>query len=268
MVRDVRDDLVNMPSHNPPPSGVSAMIAMTHRELIRLTRQPSRVAVAMVTPVVIWLMLAAGLSGTMQLGDGAGGYATYLAPGMASMVIVFTAIFAAMSLIEDADAGFLQSALTSPTPRWSLVGAKILGPGGIGWVQAALLIPAVILIGAEVTAQGLILALLALLLMSVGLTGLCLAMAWRISSAQGFHGVMNIILMPMWVLSGSVMPLDGAAGWLRTIMLINPLTWPTSAMRDALGMGASMDAAIGWPLSAGFAVFGVAAAAVVMRRPR
>ena len=255
-------------SYNPPPSGLMAMIALTRRELIRITRQPSRVAVAMGTPVVIWLMLAAGLGGAIQLGDGAGGYATYLAPGMASMVIVFTAIFAAMSLIEDADAGFLQSALTSPAPRWSLIGAKILGPGGIGWIQAALLLPAVFLIGASVTAQGMLLALLALMFMSIGLTGLCLAMAWRISSAQGFHGVMNILLMPMWVLSGSVMPLDGAAGWLRTIMLINPLTWPTSVMRDALGVGASTDAAIMWPLTIGFAVFGVAAAGVVMRRPR
>lgn len=253
--------------------GWGAMLALTRRELVRLTRQPSRVAVAIGTPVVIWLMLASGFGEVVRVGgDGAagaaqgGGYAMYLAPGMASMVVVLSSIFAAMSLIEDADAGFLQSALVSPAPRWSLIGAKIVGGGLIGWAQAALLVPAVVILGASAPLWGVAAALVALLLMSVGLTGLCLALAWRVSSAQGFHGVMNIVLMPMWVLSGAVFPLDGASGWLRMVMMVNPLTWATTAVRVSLVGGSG--AWLAWGLTVAFAVAGVGWAWVVMRGRR
>lgn len=249
---------------------VRACAALTWREIIRLIRQPARVAAAIGTPAVIWIMLAAGFAGSMSLGDDIGGYAGYLAPGMASLVVMLSAIFAAMSLIEDADSGFLQSALTSPAPRWTIIGAKVMGGGLIGWVQAVLLLPATVLLGLPVTPSGLMSAMAALFLMSVGLTGLSLAFAWRMGSAQAFHGVMNIILMPMWILSGSVMPLAGASDWLATIMLVNPLTWPTSAVRIGITGQAGDGQLVGavWALTIAFAVGGLTAAFVSMRSRR
>jgi ABC-2 type transport system permease protein len=83
----------------------------------------------------------------------------------------------------------------------------------------------------------LLLAAIGLVVISVGSSGLGLAAAWWIDSTQGFHGVMNLVLMPMWLLSGSLFPIAGASPWLRGIMMINPLYWPTAAVRESLSGG-------------------------------
>jgi ABC-2 type transport system permease protein len=76
------------------------------------------------------------------------------------------------------------------------------------------------------------------------LTGLGFLIAWNMQSTQGFHGIMNLFLMPMWLLSGSLFPAAGAAGWLKTIMVFNPLTYGVSAFQQVLlGPGGPLQAA-------------------------
>jgi len=82
--------------------------------------------------------------------------------------------------------------------------------------------------------MGFVLAVMALAAISVAINGLGLAAAWRIDSSQGFHGVMNLVLMPMWLLSGALFPAAGASVWLRAVMYVNPLYWPTAALRASL----------------------------------
>ena len=75
--------------------------------------------------------------------------------------------------------------------------------------------------------------------MAFGLTGLGFILAWRMDSTQGFHAIMNLFLMPLWLLSGALFPLDGAPHWLRMIMRLNPLTYGVSALHHALAMRAA-----------------------------
>jgi ABC-2 type transport system permease protein len=215
------------------PSGLPALVWLTRRELVRFARQPSRIVAAVGTPLLLWLFFGAGFAGTVAVGDGAS-YRGYLLPGMASLAVMFSSIFAAMSLIEDRRAGFLQSVLASPAPRWAVVGAKVTGGSIIAAAQGALILLMAPLLGIPVTLQGFAMAVAALVVISVAINGLGLAAAWRIDSTQGFHGVMNLVLMPMWMLSGAIFPLTGAAVWLQALMLINPLYWPTAALRQAL----------------------------------
>jgi len=70
--------------------------------------------------------------------------------------------------------------------------------------------------------------------MAVALTAFGFAFAWRMDSTQGFHAVMNLVLMPMWFLSGAIFPLSGAPGWLDSVMRLNPLTYGTAALRQVL----------------------------------
>ncbi len=88
-------------------------------------------------------------------------------------------------------------------------------------------------------------------------------LAWRCPTSAAFHAVMNLVFMPMWLLSGAFFPADGASGWLRFVMQINPMSWCTTAIRDALaGAGA------GWPLLAAVAFAAVMLATTTWRLSR
>ncbi len=222
-------------------TGVSTISALTNRELLRFIRQPSRIVAAIGTPMIIWVVLAGGFAGSFAAGTSGGSYGAFLVPGMSAMTVVFASIFAAMSLIEDRNEGFLQTVLVSPAPSAAMVLGKALPASVLACAQGMLIVLASPLAGLSPGAMGLLMALGALMLMSLGVVGLGLGAAWRVNSTSGFHGVMNLVLMPMLLLSGAFFPIDTAAGPMRTIMRINPLSWPVGCVRSALD-GASAPA--------------------------
>ena len=242
-----------------------ALQSLATREVVRFVRQPSRVVAGIGTPLLLWGFLASGFAQTFSgVGSGDASSALFLLPGIATLVAVFSSIFAAMSLIEDRREGFLQSVLVSPAAWWSVVGAKALGGGLIATAQAWLVLLAAPLVG-QVSVTGLLLAGLALALTAVAVTCLGLAAAWWVNSSEGFHGVMNLVLLPMWLLSGAFFPPEGAAGWLRVVMWCDPLRWPTEAVRSALGAGTTEAVAWAWVGTVAFPIAMVALVGVVMR---
>ncbi|MDX2148692.1 MAG: ABC transporter permease [Planctomycetota bacterium] len=259
--------------------GWGALGALLGREITRFFRQPTRPIAAVATPLMILVFLAAGFARTFApAGDASGlaqgvgepgSYGSFALAGMISLAVMFSAIFSAISLIEDRNSGFLQGVLVSATPRWALVGAKVGAGSLLAAAQGALLLPALPILGIWPDPLSLLIAMAALTCLAIGVCGLALALAWRVDSIQGFHGIMNGVLMPMWLLSGSVFQVAGSAGWLRALMLANPLTWPTEAARHALTGAAGLPEAVGglvWPLTIAFAAVGVGLALAMMRR--
>jgi len=260
-------------------TGLPAFLAMLTREWTRFVRQPSRVVSSILTPLMMWVLVSSGLSGAMSMmgttpsGDGApagptAGYAAYSLPGMATLTVVFSAIFGAISLIEDRHSGFLQGVLVSPAPAWSWVGAKLIGGSLLATAQASVLLPLVVAHGTPLTFAGLLAAVAGMFLIATAVGGVALALAWRVDSVQGFHGVMNMILMPMWLLSGGLFPISTSAGWLRWLMLANPLTWGTDVVRCGLGATSSVPGGVGvaWLVAAAFAAASAAFALISMTR--
>lgn len=252
--------------------GVGAFTALLRREVVRFVRQPSRVVGAVGTAVLIWIVLGSGFAGSFSAAAPQGGgtlaYSAYLVPGMASMVVLFTSIVAAISLIDDRHAGFLQSVLVSPTPTWAVVGSKVAGCAILAVGQGCLVLLASPLAGVPLTPLGFVLSVAALACIALGVGGIGLALAWKIDSVQGFHGVMNLVLMPMWLLSGAFFPVASAAGWMRWVMLMNPMTWATEALRGALlheGSGA-LGVGPAWIGALAFAAIGVGLPWTVIRR--
>jgi ABC-2 type transport system permease protein len=214
----------------------TAAATLWRRELVRFCRQPSRIAGAVGTPLVFWLFLGSGLSGSFRLPGGPAGldYLQYFFPGTVVLVLLFAAIFSNISVIEDRHEGFLQGVLVAPVPPVAIAGGKVLGGATLAWLQGMLLLALAPLSGIALTwrsalAAAAVLALLALLLAAVGF-----AFAWKVDSVQGFHGVMNVVLMPMWLLSGALFPVGGVPGWLGLLMRVNPLTYGLAALRHAL----------------------------------
>lgn len=201
---------------------------------MRFFRQRNRVVAAVVTPLVFWLMLGLGLDRALVVGGGgvgeAGeqegvGYLAYFFPGVVVLMVLFTAIFTTISVIEDRREGFLQGVLVSPASRGSIVAGKALGGTVITLLQALVMVALGVVLFGFPGFGALFGSLLVLGLIAVGLTGIGLAFAWPMDSTAGYHAVMNLLLMPMWLLSGAVFQAETATGPVKWLMLCNPLTY-------------------------------------------
>jgi ABC-2 type transport system permease protein len=226
------------------PNAWVAARSLCARELVRFFRQRNRVFGAIGQPIVFWILFGAGLGPSFRIDAQTGTdvrYAEYFFPGTLMLILLFTAIFTTISVIEDRREGFLQSVLVAPIPRWSMVLGKLLGGTLIALVQGllflALGLAAGSLLGFHFTwSPASLVALVAMMFTSaLALTGLGFVLAWRMDSTQGFHAVMSVLLMPMWLLSGAFFPASsGLLGW---ILRFNPLTYGVAGVRRLLYAG-------------------------------
>lgn len=215
------------------PSAWLAVGTLWRREVVRFLRQRSRVVGALGSPVVFWLLIGLGLGRSFRPPGSSAeiGYLEYFFPGTLVLILLFTAIFSTISVIEDRREGFLQSVLVSPAPRWSVVLGKIAGGATLAWVQGLLFCILAPITGIELSLAGAAALVPITLLVAFGMTGLGFLVAWPMESTQGFHAIMNLVLIPMWLLSGALFPAAGAPTWLQWVMWANPVTYAVSAVR-------------------------------------
>ena len=245
----------------------TALGALVLREFVRMLRQPTRIVATLGTAAVFWLLAASGFAGSLTLpGEDQATYSVYLLPGIALMVVLFGTIFGAIGLIQDRHSGFLQSVLVSPVSLWTVAMSKLLPACLLATLQGLAVLAAVFLLdGSGAGAVGLLQSTLALFFGAAGVLSIGLALAWRIDSVAGFHGVMNILLLPGWILSGAMFPVDGASGWLSVIMKANPLHWVHRCV--GAGIGATESAGVlAWGVTIAFPVAGVALLLLTIRR--
>ena len=195
------------------------------RELVRFWRQKSRVLGVVASPLVFWLIMGYGSNDLARFYSGA-----------LVLTVMFSAIFSTISIIEDRREGFLLSMLVSPAPRTSLVLGKIMGAATLAWIQGLIFLAFAPLAGVGISPAGLLPVVGAVFLISFTLTGMGFAIAWKMSSTSGFHAIMNLLLVPMWMVSGSLFPMATAHGAIRAIMWANPLTYSISLLNGLLGL--------------------------------
>lgn len=204
------------------------------------------------SPVLFWLVIGSGLGDSFRAGGTAEGrgYLEYFFPGALVLTLLFTSIFCMMSVIEDRREGFLASVLVSPAPRASVVLGKVLGGTTLAVAQGALFLLLAPLAGVGLGLTEIVSTLGSMLLVSFGLTALGFCVAWQLDSTHGFHALINLLLVPMWLLSGAVFPASGASQWVGWLMRLNPLTYGLTLVRYALDAdSAARTEATGWPLS-------------------
>lgn len=206
------------------------------REVVRFYRQRSRVIGVIASPIVFWLVIGSGFGSSFNSGASAGQqhYLEYFYPGALIMIVLFTSIFTMMSVIEDRKEGFLLSVLVAPVPRSAIVLGKVLGGTTLSTIQGLIFLAFSPLVGVHFTLASFFLIVLSIFLVSFALTALGFAIAWPMDSTQAFHAIINLFLIPLWLVSGALFPLSGASGWLRAIMEINPLTYGVEALRTLL----------------------------------
>jgi len=216
------------------------VLTLCQRELTRFFRQRSRVIGALVQPLLFWVLVGAGFRASFRppgVPDGTS-YAEYAYPGILAMVLLFTAIFSTISVVEDRRAGFLQGVLVAPVGRASIVLGQALGCTALAVLQGALFLVLASVVGVSLSISATLGVTAVMVVAAFGLASLGLAIAWRLDSTQGFHAIMNLLLLPMWVLSGAFFPAAGVPGWLGWAMRLNPMTYSLAAIRRCLYLGA------------------------------
>ncbi len=210
------------------------------RDLALFFRQPSRVLGALAQPLLFWVVLGAGLTPSFSGGEP---YARFFFPGVVAMMLLFTSISTTMSVIEDRHSGFLQGVLAAPGGRASVAAGKTLGGALVGFFHAVLLLPLAPLAGYSVGGADWPMVLVSLFLSAVGLTAVGFVFAWRLDSTAGYHVVMSVVLLPLWVLSGALFPLGPTHPAMAWAGRVNPMSFVVSTLRDGLG-GAPLGGAL------------------------
>lgn len=206
------------------------------REIVRFYRQRSRVVGVIASPLLFWLVIGSGFGTSFRSGNAPGQqhYLDYFYPGALIMIVLFTSIFAMMSLIEDRKEGFLLSVMVAPVPRSAIVLGKVLGGTTLAAIQGLIFLAFAPFVGVHMGVIDFLLVVFVVFLVSFALTSLGFAIAWPMDSTQAFHAIINLFLIPLWLLSGALFPLAGASGWLRLVMRLNPLTYGVEALRSLL----------------------------------
>jgi ABC-2 type transport system permease protein len=209
------------------------------REIVRFYRQRSRVVGVLASPLVFWVVLGSGFGNSFRAAGGQGQqhYMDYFYPGTLILIVLFTSIFAMMSLIEDRKEGFLLSVMVAPVPRSAIVLGKVLGGTTLSAIQGMIFLVFAPFAGVHLDPLQVLLVAVVVFLVSFALTALGFAIAWPMDSTSAFHGIINLFLIPLWLLSGALFPLSSASVWIRALMYMNPLTYGVEALRDLLYPG-------------------------------
>src|SRR5208337_1842607 len=214
-------------------------LSLWWREIVRFYRQRARVVGVIASPLLFWIVIGSGFGTSFRSTAATGGqhYLDYFFPGALTMIVLFTAIFTMMSVIEDRKEGFLLSVLVAPVSRSVIVLGKVLGGATLATLQGLIFLVFAPALGVHFTLTSFGLTVLTIFLVAFSLTALGFIIAWPMDSTQAFHGIINLFLIPLWLLSGAMFPISRASGWIRVVMYMNPLTYGVEALRALLYPG-------------------------------
>ena len=234
-----------------------AVSIVWRRELIRFRTDRLRAITSLVQPVLFLFVLGTGLSRLASHGLPTGvDFKTFIYPGVLAMSVLFTSIFSAASIVWDREFGFLREMLVAPVRRWAIVVGKCLGGATVATFQGIIFLA---LAGvAHVPYDPLLLLTLVgeLLLLSFTLTAFGVMMAARIKQIQAFMALTQLIVLPLFFLSGALYPLNGLPAWLTVLTRLDPLTYIVDPMRSAVFSHLSVSPLAVQTLSPGITWFG------------
>jgi ABC-2 type transport system permease protein len=212
-----------------------AMLMVWRRDIIRLTRMPTRLISGIAQPLLFLFVLGAGLEGAIGSRGAAGvDYQEYLFPGILAMSVLTSALFSSMAIVWDREFGFMREMLVAPVSRSTLVLGKALGGGTVSVLQGIVLVVVAPVVGVSFTFASFFEMLGFLLLLAFALTAFGMVIASRMQRMESFQMVMALVLQPMIFLSGAIFPLERLPGWLAVPCRLNPATYGVDLARRSL----------------------------------
>lgn len=209
-----------------------AVVQLTLREWRRLLIEPSRVVGILLQPLLFLLVFGVGFHASFRLDGATVHYADFFFPGVLGLVVLFSSIYATLTLVEDKKCGFFRLALVGPGGVLGAVLGKCCATFTIGFAQSCLFLPLALVLDITLTLSMLMTSVALLALASLVFAVIGVSFAWLCPSASAFHALMSVILIPMWLLSGAMFPLEGRV--LSILAAVNPMAYVVSGLRVIL----------------------------------
>jgi ABC-2 type transport system permease protein len=211
-----------------------AVRVVWQREMIRFSRDRLRIITSLIQPVLFLFVLGTGLSTITTGSTHDVNLRTFMYPGALSMAVLFTAMFSAASIVWDREFGFLREMLVAPVSRWAIVLGKCLGGATTASLQGVIILALAGIVGVPYSPSMMLTVFGELLLLAFTLTAFGVMTAARITQFQAFMALNQMLLMPLFFLSGALFPLGNLPGWLQVLTRIDPLTYAVDPVRRAV----------------------------------
>ncbi|MFZ1362030.1 MAG: ABC transporter permease [Candidatus Nanopelagicales bacterium] len=204
------------------------------RELIRFWRDRLRMITSLMQPLLFLFILGTGLGAAMGQAIPGFNFRTFLFPGVVTLSVLFTAFFAAGSIVWDREFGFLREMLVAPVRRWSIVVGKCIGGATVATVQGLVLLAMAGLVGVPYNPLLIILVILEMFLIAFMITAWGTMIASRVKTFQAFMATTQVILLPLFFMSGALFPISNLPSWLSIVIHLNPLTYAVDMVRRTI----------------------------------
>ena len=206
------------------------------REMKRFLRVKARIVGSLLMPIFFLAFLGLPMSFASQIPVPEGiGYLDFLAPGIVGMTLLFAGTMSGASVIWDKEFGFLKEVLVAPVNRFSVILGRSLGGMTTAIIQALVIVGIAVAMGVKLSSvPGFFLAILIMIFTCATFTGFGLIIATKLGNLEGFMAIMNLIVFPIFLLSGALFPIQSMPSWLRYIMYIDPLTYGVDGLRGTL----------------------------------
>ena len=212
-------------------SELRAIKIVWQRELIRFANDRVRIVASLSQPLLFLFVLGSGLQQLSSASTDGVDLKTFIYPGILCISVLFTAMFSAASIVWDREFGFLREMMVAPIRRSSIVIGKCLGGASVAGVQGVIVICLAGVVHVPYNPVMIIEVFALQLLLAFTITAFGVMIAVRIKQMQSFMGVMQMVVTPMFFISGALFPVAGLPGWLTVLNRIDPLTYAVDPMR-------------------------------------
>ena len=237
-------------------SELRAIKVVWRRELIRYRADRLRMVTTLVQPFLFLFVLGTGLQSVASAGTHGVNLKTFIYPGVLCIAVMFTAMFSAASIVWDREFGFLREMMVAPIRRSSIVIGKVIGGASVACIQGIVIIAIAPLVHVPYNAVMILEVFFLQLLLAFSITAFGVMIAARIKQMQSFMGVMQMIVTPMFFISGALFPVAGLATWLAILNRLDPLTYAVDPMRRAVFSHLHISSAAQQSLNSGVTWFG------------
>lgn len=227
------------------------------RELKPVLRDPFSLIFSLLQPLVFL-----GLFGPLLVGSSGapvGETLRWFVPGVLVMIVLFGTGAVGSNLQYEMMTGSHERTLVAPLARSSLLVGRALKEIAPIIVQSLLIVLIAWPFGFTLHLAGLVIGLLLVAVFGVGLGALSYALALATKDREWlFWGVQQTLIFPLLILSGMLLPLDVAPGWMRAVATVNPINWVVQAERALLaGDLANPAVGAGWLAALALAALGL-----------
>ncbi len=214
------------------------------RDVRKYLRDKARIFGSLAMPFIFLVLFGSGLSGSLQsmmsMGSNAGGlfsdfsYSEFMFPGIILMTSFMTALFGALSVVEDKEFGYMKEILVAPVSRTAIAIGKILGGSTVAVMQGLIMLVFAPLIGVDLSFLMILQLLGVMIIVAFAISGIGLLLATKMKTTQGFQMIVQMLVMPMIFLSGAMFPINGLPDWMSFVVRINPLTYAVDMFKTII----------------------------------